>query len=191
MEQYSEVFERAFELVVMEYEGGKFNRGYVNDPDDPGGETVWGLTAETLRSVSYGGKIFDVTMEEAKEIYYEHFWKVHNIYLIQNEKIAIELFDQAVHFPWRVGNKHLQRAYNLVEWDKISLVVDGIVGDQTLQAINECSHQEDLYDSLNGLQHMRYIEECEKKHGKQKYYRGFLKRTRCHMVSKDDHEEEI
>ncbi len=183
MKQYSEAYEKAFKLVVMEYEGGKHNKGYVNDPDDPGGETIWGLTAKTLRNVGYKGAIFDVTLEEAKEIYYKHFWKVHNIHLIQNDKIAVELFDQAVHFPWRVGNKHLQRAYNLVEWDKDNLEVDGIIGYQTIQAINECRHQEELFDSLNGLQHMRYIEECEKNSSKCKYYRGFLKRIKDSMVA--------
>lgn len=44
--------------------------GYVNDPDDPGGETNFGISKRSFPDVD----IKNLTKDEAKEIYREHFW---------------------------------------------------------------------------------------------------------------------
>ena len=51
--------------VVLHHEGG-----YVNDPKDPGGETNFGIAKRSHPDVD----IKNLTKEEAKEIYYEHYW---------------------------------------------------------------------------------------------------------------------
>tara|TARA_R100000963_G_C4537062_1_gene35886 strand:+ start:39 stop:254 length:216 start_codon:yes stop_codon:yes gene_type:complete len=51
--------------VVLEHEGG-----YVNDPDDPGGETNFGVAKRSHPDVD----IANLTKDSAKEIYKEHYW---------------------------------------------------------------------------------------------------------------------
>ena len=58
-------FEKAFQFI-LEREGG-----YVNDPDDPGGETKFGITKKYHPSVS----IPELTIEQAREIYRLMYWE--------------------------------------------------------------------------------------------------------------------
>ena len=50
---------------VIESEGG-----YVNDPDDPGGETKYGISKRAYPEIV----IKDLTIKQAKQIYYEDYW---------------------------------------------------------------------------------------------------------------------
>ncbi len=43
--------------------------GYVNDPDDPGGETKFGISKRSYANLN----IKDLTREQAAEIYYRDF----------------------------------------------------------------------------------------------------------------------
>ena len=51
--------------VVLEHEGG-----YVNDPDDAGGETKYGIAKRWYPNVD----IKNLTKEEAKKIYHMDYW---------------------------------------------------------------------------------------------------------------------
>lgn len=69
-----ENFEQALRYV-LHVEGG-----YVNDPDDPGGETNLGVTQGTLnmaRKVISGlpKSVKSLSEEQAKQIYYQLYWK--------------------------------------------------------------------------------------------------------------------
>lgn len=44
--------------------------GYVNDPDDPGGETKWGISKRAYPNED----IPNLTPERAAEIYYKDYW---------------------------------------------------------------------------------------------------------------------
>lgn len=57
-------FERAFDHVVGE-EGG-----YVNDPQDPGGETKYGISKRAYPGVD----IKNLTLDVAKDIYRRDYW---------------------------------------------------------------------------------------------------------------------
>jgi lysozyme family protein len=48
----------------------KWEGGYVNDPDDPGGETKWGISKRAYPSLS----IKELSPERASEIYYRDYW---------------------------------------------------------------------------------------------------------------------
>jgi hypothetical protein len=59
---------------VLKYEGG-----YVNHPDDPGGETNMGITARTLAAAHASGlvshsSVKNLTREEAVKIYRANYW---------------------------------------------------------------------------------------------------------------------
>lgn len=51
----------------------KYEVGYVNDPDDPGGETKYGITKRTYPHLN----IKDLTVEKAAKIYKEDWWDKH------------------------------------------------------------------------------------------------------------------
>src|SRR3546814_12368752 len=64
---------------VMDF-GTSFDRlsghegGYINHPNDPGGETMWGITVAVARGVGYAGPMRDLTREQAKQIYRSLYW---------------------------------------------------------------------------------------------------------------------
>ena len=75
--------------------------GYVNDKDDPGGETNKGITHTTYdsyrrskglstRSVKY------ITNEEVEDIYYNNYYKASGADKIENPRLALFVFDTAI-----------------------------------------------------------------------------------------------
>ena len=62
--KYSERF-LAFMPFIFKWEGG-----YDNDPDDPGGETKYGIDKRSHPSVD----IKNLTREQAMEIYWREYW---------------------------------------------------------------------------------------------------------------------
>lgn len=59
------MFDKAFEYI-LNWEGG-----YSNDPNDPGGETKYGISKRAFPDED----IKNLTKERAKEIYEEKYWK--------------------------------------------------------------------------------------------------------------------
>jgi len=57
-------FYKSLEFVL------KWEGGYVNDPDDPGGETKWGISKRYHPDEDIRG----LSPERAAEIYYEDYW---------------------------------------------------------------------------------------------------------------------
>lgn len=57
-------FRQALEFVL------KWEGGYVNDPDDPGGGTKWGITSRNHPNLD----IRNLTPEHAAKIYQEEYW---------------------------------------------------------------------------------------------------------------------
>ena len=112
---------------ILQWEGG-----FVNDPLDAGGATNKGVTLTTFRQF-YGR---DATVEQLKNITDEQWlhifksgywdkWKADNI---ENQSIANIVVDWA----WGSG-----AATSIKQVQKIlGVAVDGIVGDDTLTAIN-------------------------------------------------------
>jgi lysozyme family protein len=96
---YSEVFYEIIEDVI-EKEGG-----YVNDPDDPGGETKYGISKKAFPKED----IKNLTIVRAKDIYYTKYWKPSKAYLIPDELQHI-YFDMCVNFGIIGAGKVLQRA---------------------------------------------------------------------------------
>jgi lysozyme family protein len=101
--------------------------GYVNHPDDPGGETNFGITKRVAEAHGYAGNMIDMTRERAKDIYRLSYWK-----RIQGDKftydVAMNLMDAAVNHG--IGNavRMLQRALDIAD--------DGVIGKVTLDHAN-------------------------------------------------------
>lgn len=110
----------AFERLIG-HEGG-----YVNHPNDPGGETNWGITKRTALGSGYTGSMRELTREQAKAIYKTEYWGRARCDEYDGA-IAFQLFDAAVNHG--IGNaiRFLQRASGVAD--------DGIMGPVTMAAI--------------------------------------------------------
>lgn len=117
-------YERSLALV-LQHEGG-----YVNHPDDPGGETNRGITARTYASyrINCGlpeRSVREITDQEVSDIYYRNYWCE-----IEGDElppgIDYATFDSAVNSGPARGAKWLQHA--------LLVTIDGSIGPQTIAA---------------------------------------------------------
>lgn len=68
-----------------------WEKGYVNDPKDPGGETKWGIS----KTFHPNEDIKNLTPERAAEIYYLEYWQPSGANFLQYPLCAV-VFDTAV-----------------------------------------------------------------------------------------------
>lgn len=97
-------FVEAFDRLI-DHEGG-----YVNDPNDPGGETKFGISKRSYPNVD----IKNLTLEKAKDIYYQDFWLA-----VEGDKlhdgVAWQLFDFAVNSGVQTAIRAFQRALGVAD----------------------------------------------------------------------------
>lgn len=106
--------------LILEKEGG-----YVNHPNDPGGETKYGITKRQYPDLD----IKALTEEKAMTIYYEKYWKVMkaNLDKLDNPELVLQLFDMGI-------NAGPQTAIMLLQ-ALVNVKMDGIIGVQTIEAV--------------------------------------------------------
>jgi lysozyme family protein len=131
---YSSKFLKAFDYLML-HEGG-----YVNDPKDAGGETKFGISKRSYPHLD----IKNLTRDQAMQIYFVDFWSKGAYEKINDENLAVKLFDLAVNVGISHANRLIQRALRSTG---ITVVEDGIVGAITLAAINK-SDATDLLAAL-------------------------------------------
>lgn len=157
--------------------------GYVDDPQDSGGETNFGITVEVARANGYTGSMRDMPREVAFDIYSAKYWdsvRGDEIALLA-ERVAEEVVDTSVNMgPGRAG-KFLQRALNTLnnreEYYK-DLKVDGNIGMATLSALNhylDTRDEETLVKILNCLQGAFYVELAERREKDERFIYGWFK----------------
>ncbi len=148
--------------------------GYVNDKDDPGGETKFGISKRSYPNLN----IANLTAAAAKKIYKIDFWDAAGLDKINDQLIAAEIFDSLVNIG-PVVKKWLQKAYNLTNYwaGNNDITVDGIIGSQTISAINSAPHPERILKTLNGLQFTHYVEVVENNPKLKKWFGGWLNRV--------------
>lgn len=115
---------------IVEIEGG-----YVNDPDDPGGPTKYGVTLNTLSSLGYdldgdgvvtANDVALITKDLAVDIFLDHYFYEYDIDQLP-ETLQASVFDMCVN-SGRNGIKILQQMFV----DKgYECDVDGFIGPQT------------------------------------------------------------
>jgi len=105
--------------AVLEHEGG-----YVDDPQDPGGETKYGISKRSYPQEH----IKKLTKKRAREIYYSDYWQACSCDDLPGG-VDILVFDTAVNQGPSVARRLLQRA--------CGVTVDGIIGPVTLDAIRD------------------------------------------------------
>lgn len=110
-------FNQAFDRLMVS-EGG-----YVNNPDDPGGETNFGVSKRSYPEVDIKG----LTRDDAKAIYLRDFWERGGMDQFDGA-IAFQFFDLAVNCGIQTAARMLQRAAGVAD--------DGRIGPVTVAAIN-------------------------------------------------------
>jgi lysozyme family protein len=116
-------FQRAVEQILRD-EGGSL---LTDDPRDPGGRTKYGITQKLLNAV-WPGKIVDtLTEDEAKGIYYDHFWKEYRFDTLP-ERVGAKMFNFCVTAGPRAAFLCLQRGMRA---NGVVVKDDGVMGPIT------------------------------------------------------------
>ncbi|KPN63284.1 Predicted Peptidoglycan domain-containing protein [Aliiroseovarius crassostreae] len=113
--------------------------GYVNDPDDPGGATKYGVTLNTMRGLGIDltgdGKITSqdvkaLTRDQAREIFVRHYFHRPRIADLP-APLQPSVFDMYVN----AGGSAVRILQRLVGKMGYAVAVDGVLGPRSLRAV--------------------------------------------------------
>jgi len=166
---------------IIQIEGG-----YSNDPDDSGGETKFGITAQVARAYGYTGPMTDLPRAVAFDIYDQKFWQFLHLDDIAtlSEKVAEEIADTAINMGPGVAARFLQKTLNVLNRREKSygdIAVDGMVGSVTVFTLKEYfrTHDDDaetvLFNALNCLQGAQYISLADHRAKDERFVYGWLR----------------
>lgn len=156
---------------IIDVEGG-----YINDPDDSGGETNFGITVAVARANGYPGRMDCMPRQVACDIYTSKYWDAVRADDLP-PLVCEEVVDTAVNMGVGRASIFLQRAINVLSSDA-ALVVDGDIGTVTIKALNAYLKRRDaatLVKALNCLQGSFYIHLAETRVKDKRFVYGWLK----------------
>jgi lysozyme family protein len=149
----------------------KWEGGYSNHPNDKGGCTMKGITISTYRK--YFGKekncndLKTITDDEWIYIFEDGYWNPCKANDYINQSVANIIVDWA----WMSGVKTaIQKVQRILNIDD-----DGIVGKQTLNAINS-SDQEKLFYDIYNERKKYYYNICNNNPSQNVFLKGWLNR---------------
>lgn len=143
----------------------KYEGGYVNDPDDPGGETKWGISKRAYPKLD----IKNLTEEDAKGIYYRDYYQKLNIPAIVDGRIAWQIFDFGVNAGVSRSAKIIQRL--------VGAKTDGVIGPNTVGKINTYIGRYPLYIEFLSERLKYYMMLTEVRIKNLKYLKGWVLRA--------------
>lgn len=172
-------FKSAFKSVVG-HEGG-----YVDDPSDSGGKTIYGITEAVARNYGYNGLMRLMPLALAQDIYKTQYWDALSLDEISqiNPRIAEELFDTAVNQGVIASGKYLQRSLNVLNDRQrfyADVAVDGIIGPNTLKMfalfdrVRGHRGHKVLFSMLNCLQGAFYVDLAERREKDERFIFGWF-----------------
>ena len=145
--------------VVLEHEGG-----YVNDPNDLGGETKYGITKRFYPDVD----IKNLTIEQATEIYKKDYWDKNKVESLPQNLWHI-YFDMCVNMGKRTAVKVLQRAAVNKGRD---IEVDGGLGPMTIGALKGVE-----LDRVRAFRVKYYVDLITARPEQEKFFLGWFRRA--------------
>jgi len=168
--------------------------GYVDDPDDTGGETYDGISRKY--NPSWPGwalidqykpnfsKEIKAKLEALKKIFYkEKYWGINHLDDFESQEIAEELFDTGVNMGVVRAAQFLQESLNYLNKNGSlysDLLVDGDIGSKTKSVLDIIMRRKDdalLLKILNVLQARQYLEYMKKDPTQEKFIRGWFNRV--------------
>lgn len=158
-------FNEAFNITIINHEGN-----YSNHPADTGGETYMGISRRYHPNWSGWSKIDEYKLRadfknhiphEYKDLikdvaffYKINYWDKVEGDNISNQRIANKLFDMAVSMGIKRTITFIQRSVNVLNKNQkiySDVFVDGFMGPQTLNAIEQCLEYSKRYTSDNSF----------------------------------------
>lgn len=111
--------------------------GYVDNPNDIGGATNYGITQATLdawnqSNAGYPASVADLTVDQAGDIYQTQYWP--GLDAVNDQAVASKCLDIRVNFGLSGGTKLIQQAVNSIITP--ATAVDGNLGPDTVNSIN-------------------------------------------------------
>jgi lysozyme family protein len=156
-------FEPAFNFMIP-HEGG-----YVNDPDDPGSETNFGISKRSYPDLD----IAALTLEDAAAIYQRDFWDNQYYSEIKSQPVANKVFDLAVNMGTNRAHVLAQRSCGDCGHP---VKEDGHIGPFTVLAINQ-SDEELMLHSLRFHAAKFYRDLATTSSSRMKFLAGWLRRA--------------
>ena len=156
--------------IILKWEGG-----FANDPDDLGGATNKGVTIATYTQYRKNkglpipsiADLKGISQHEWIDILRSMYWNRWKADSIKNQSIANILVD----WVWASGVHGIKRPQRLLEVND-----DGVVGTITLNSINHCPNQLQLFDRIK-MDRVKFIDEiCIKRPANNKFKQGWLNR---------------
>lgn len=112
--------------------------GFVNDPDDPGGATKYGVTIGTMRSLGMDlnrdgrvdvADVRALTRAQAEQIFVEHYFRRPRLAELPNQ-LQASVFDMYVN----AGGNAVKILQRLVTRMGFPATADGVIGPKTIAA---------------------------------------------------------
>lgn len=159
--------------------------GYVNNSNDSGGETNYGITIATARAFGYKGKMSELPRTTAMDIYKQKYWDVLGLDTVQGitASVALSVADTAVNMGPKTAGMFLQRSlnlYNLRGQYYPDLAVDGEIGLATIKALGAFMARRPkdgelvLCRTLNIFKGMKYIMLAEAREKDEDFIYGWI-----------------
>lgn len=149
----------------------KFEGGFVDNPNDRGGRTNFGITQKTLDSLkdpSLPKDVKDLTEAQATAIYHKFYWEP-----LKADQLPFEirslLFDQAVNSGVSGAVKRLQKILNLTP--------DGSIGPNTIAATWKTMPPAKLRDEYFKATLDHYARIVSSDSSQAQFLRGWLRRA--------------
>jgi lysozyme family protein len=172
-------FDRAWDITA------RAEGGYANHPNDPGGETMWGITARVARAHGYTGPMRELPKSTARAIAKRAYWDALRLDDVAalSPAIARELFDTNFNMGPRPAVRFLQRSLNglSMRGERYPLLeVDGQLGPATLAALRAFlrwrgpAGETVLLRLLNALQAADYLRQAVEQPGKADFLFGWV-----------------
>ena len=176
MHEYSKSFRDAFEHIIK-IEG----TAYTNHPDDRGGPVKFGITLIALREFRQtkllgAADIEALKLFEAMKVYKALFWDRLNLDKVDDPKIGLVIFDNAVNNGTVTTTKLVQVSINkAAPWmDKVP--ENGVMGPETLAALNRIDRVLFGFHFFKEIQ-ARYIAIVKHSPSQIVFLHGWLNRT--------------
>ena len=165
----------------------RWEGGYVNDPDDPGGATNYGVSLRWLKSLGLDQGDIDhdgdidandiraLSAEQAAALFREKFWDAYHLDDFP-QALATIYYDAIVNTGASQATKFMQRGYNST-FPSAALSVDGILGPLTRNALQSMGKNVFLLRACIDERDAFYRNLAASKPSMGKFLKGWLNRT--------------
>lgn len=159
--------------------------GYSNNPNDTGGETMWGITIAVARANGYSGSMRLMPLSVAQAIYKKMYWDKNYLDEISaiSSDLAIKLFDIGVNMGTARAGLFLQQTLNAFNRQgKLypDILEDGSIGNVTVKTLGLYIEkrgklaEQTMLRAINGMQCAFYIELAQKRQANEEFVFGWI-----------------